>query len=147
MVYIVLVGISSMLLGGFLLLTGFERGRGLRVAGSFRNALDAKVARAAFIAKHVDWGAFVKHLSGTVLERVAHDIAHTVLLLVRTIERTLTRAVRSLRERRGLANEGPGTEDTAPIEALIAKARVALRNARRASRKPVRAAENATTDA
>jgi hypothetical protein len=33
------------------------------------------------------------------LEKIAHDIVHGVLLVVRTLERSLTRAIRVLRER------------------------------------------------
>jgi hypothetical protein len=137
MLYLILIGISLILFGGFLMLASFERRRGMRIAGVWRNKLDAKVARMAFIASHVDWGAFVKHLVGTALERVLHDAAHVVLRVVRTIERLLTRAVKSLRERRGIlpAEDEREGEET-PFQAGVQKMRAALRNARIASRKP-----------
>ncbi len=135
MVFIILIGLSLMLLGGFLALTMLERGRGLRVAGTLRNRLDAKVSRAAFIVKHVDWGAFAKHLAGTATERVLHDIAHGVLRFVRSAERMLTRTVRTLRERRGLSTEDASDEGKGRIGAFLDKARVALREARSAARK------------
>lgn len=139
MIFIILIALSLILLGGFLLLVSFERGRGLRIMGNWRNALDRKVARAAFIARHVDWGAFVKHLASTATERVLHDVAHVVLRLVRSVERLLTRAVKSLRERRGLAvSEDAGEGKANAFQAGILKVRAALRNARRAARKQPR---------
>jgi hypothetical protein len=139
MLFIILIAVSLILLGGFLLLVSFERGRGLRIMGDWRNSLDRKVGRAAFVASHVDWGAFVKHLASTFTERVLHDVAHLVLRLVRIMERLLTRIVKSLRERRGI----PALEDEAegkanPFQASVLKVRTALRNARRAARKPAR---------
>ncbi len=137
MAYLIIIGVSLILFGGFLLLTAFERGRGLRVAGVLRNALDAKVARATFIATHVDWGAFVKHLLGTVFERVLHDVAHFVLKLVRTTERLLTRTVKYLRARRGITTplESEADEPSGTLQAGIQRVRAALRSARIAARK------------
>lgn len=134
MLYLILIGISLILFGGFLALVSFERSRGLRVAGVVRNKLDKKVARAAFVARHVDWGAFTRHLVGSALERFAHDLAHGILQIVRITERLLTRAVRYLRERRGIPVEADG--DAHPVQNALLKARTALRNARKASRKP-----------
>lgn len=137
--YLILIGVSIALLGGFFALVAFERGRGLRVAGAVRNRLDTKVARATFIATHVDWGAFVRHLAGTAFERVLHDVAHGVLRLVRITERMLTRMVKALRERRGMPigeDEGEGT--VTPFQARVERVRDALKRARAASRKPAR---------
>lgn len=121
------------------MLASFERRRGLRIAGKLRNRLDAKVSRAVFILTHVDWGAFVRHLAGSALERVLHDIAHFFLKLVRTIERLLTRAVKYLRERRGMQAPLESEEEKEnPFKAGVQKVRTALRNARAASRKPRR---------
>lgn len=141
MLYLILIGISLILFGGFIALTAFERRRGLRVAGVYRNKLDARVSRAVFIAMHVDWGAFTRHLLGTVLERVLHDVAHFVLRIVRTTERLLTRTVRALRERRGITVplESEGEEKPGILQTGAHLVRVALRNARAASRKPLRA--------
>lgn len=135
MIFIILIALSLILLGGFLLLVSFERGRGLRIMGAWRNTLDRKVARATFIARHVDWGAFVKHLASTASERVLHDAAHLVLRVVRSVERLLTRAVRSLRERRGVPVEEETEGKANAFQASLLKVRTALRNARRAARK------------
>lgn len=139
MTYLILIAVSLMLLGGFLMLAAFERSRGLRIAGDFRNRLDKRIARLSFIARHVDWGAFVKHLAGTIFERVLHDVAHAVLRVVRITERLLTRMVKSLRERRGIgAPEEESEEEAHPLQAGIARVRTALRHARAASRKPAK---------
>lgn len=139
MIFIILIALSMILLGGFFVLVGFERSRGLRIAGIWRNKLDAKVAKTAFIVNHVDWGAFVRHLLGTAAERIAHDVAHTVLKIVRTAERLLTRAVKYLRMRRGLTVEEEPEEEVGPIQARVLKLKSAVRNARTASRRPARA--------
>jgi len=136
MVYIILIAASLILLGGFLMLAAFEQGRGLRVAGEWRNRFDKKVARASFVVRHVDWGAFVKHLVGTVFERVLHDTAHAVLRIVRTTERLLTRTVKGLRERRGII--APEKEKENVFQVGLVRVRTALKNARAASRKPAR---------
>lgn len=133
MIYLVLIALSLVLLGGFLLLAVFERRRGSRVAGAWRNQLDRKVAQAAFVLSHVDWGAFLKHLVTTALERALHDVAHFFLRLTRATERFLTRAVKSLRERRGM----PASEDSEEgiLAGSVRKVRSAIRSARRAARK------------
>lgn len=128
MIYLILIGLSLALFGGFLVLVSFERARGLRVAGEVRNRLDKKVARAAFIAEHVDWGAFLRHLVGSAAERTAHDLAHSVLQFVRTAERLLTRFVRYLRERRGMPAEEAG-EDSTVLQRALGKVRHAVRTA------------------
>lgn len=137
MIYGILIGLSFALLGGFLMLTAFEGKRGLRVAGAFRNKLDAQVARVAFIATHVDWRAFFRHLLGTLFERAVHDIASGTLGFVRSVERILTRTVRSIRARRGLeAPEEIPAEAPNPVMARIEKVRAAVLAARQAARKP-----------
>ena len=130
MIYLILILGAILLFTGFLLLTAFERKRGLRIAGVFRNRLDAKVGRVTFIAAHVDWGAFAKHVTIAATQRAAHDIAHTVLVAVRTVERMLTRFVRYLRERRGQLPESK--EDASGLERAAGHVRHALRAARSA---------------
>lgn len=138
MLYLILIAASLILFGGFLMLASFERKRGLRAAGKLRNRLDAKVSRAVFILTHVDWGAFVRHLAGTAFERVLHDVAHFILRFVRTTERLLTRAVKGLRERRGITAPLETSEEKKPnvLQAGARRVRSAFRSARAASRKP-----------
>ncbi|HEY0948539.1 MAG TPA: hypothetical protein VGE53_03630 [Candidatus Paceibacterota bacterium] len=135
MIYLIFIGVSALLLGGFFLLIAVERNSGNRVLGSFRAKLDRKVSRTAFIATHVDWGAFARHLAGTALERVLHDIAHTILQMVRATERILTRAVKTLRERRGMPVAEEDSQDAAsPLARSLDRVRTALRSARKAPR-------------
>ncbi len=135
MLYFILIGISLILFGGFLVLTAFEQGRGLRVAGKLRNRLDAKVARLLFIIAHVDWPAFTRHLVGSTLARIAHDVTHATLVFVRSLERLLTQTVRQLRERR----EHPQVQQQASgyLGTIVARLRQALAHAR-AVRRTVR---------
>lgn len=130
MLYAILIALSLILFGGFFVLVAFERKRGLRVAGMLRNKLDKRVARIAFIVRHVDWGAFVKHLTSSTTERILHDIAHGILRFVRTTERLLTRLVKTLRERRGIPAEEP-EEGMSPLAAGLRKMRAALRSSRK----------------
>jgi hypothetical protein len=96
---IYIVGISCFLLGGFIIVTFVERKQG-RLFGASRRRLDAYVARMSFIVRHIDWSSFVKHQLQTTIEKILHDIAHAVLMVIRLLERWLTRAVRKLREKR-----------------------------------------------
>lgn len=96
---IILVGVSLTLFGAFLILTTVESRYG-RVGGNLRLRLDRFAGRAEFVAKHVDWSALIKHLTRTGIERLLHDMVHGSLMVVRFLERTLTRFVRLLRERR-----------------------------------------------
>lgn len=97
---LIFIAVASILFGSFLLLTAFENRAGARVLEPLRRRLDRWVTRLTFIATHVDWSAFIKHVVRTFMERAAHDVAHASLMLVRFVERMLTKAVRSLRERR-----------------------------------------------
>ncbi len=99
MPFLILVGLSLTLFGAFLLLTVVEAKYG-RVFASSRLKLDKRVARVVFIVQHVDWGGFIKHVVQATIERVAHDTAHATLVFTRFIERSLTRLVMTLRERR-----------------------------------------------
>src|SRR3989338_9918767 len=100
--YVVAILISLALLAGFLLLTRFETRRGTRFFSVYRAALDARTERAMFIFTHVDFESFVKEQSRLLFARVAHDIAHLSLLVVRAVERLLTRLVKHLRIRHGV---------------------------------------------
>jgi plasmid replication initiation protein len=99
MPYLIAILVSLALLTGFLSLTYFETGKGFRLFGGSRRRLDRRVGQAAFIIQHVDLGGFVRDTVRAAGERALHDIAHASLLLVRFIERLLTRFVRRLRGR------------------------------------------------
>ncbi len=111
MAYLVAILVSFLILVAFLVLVRLETARGFRVLSGPRKRLDHNVARASYIARHIDWGGLITHVIVTNAERAAHDLVHGVLLLVRAVERTLTRLIRSLRER--ARKRAPETE---PVE-------------------------------
>jgi len=99
--YVIAIAVPFVLLVLFFALVSYEQRRGSRlVLAGRRYELDLKAERAAFIVKHVDWGAFTSDVVRTSFERLAHDLAHTTLMFVRVIERELTKLVRVLRARR-----------------------------------------------
>ncbi|HEX5774961.1 MAG TPA: hypothetical protein VFY28_03325 [Candidatus Paceibacterota bacterium] len=98
--YLIAILLALAALVGFLSLTYFETGRGFRLLARPRRRLDRRVGQAAFIIAHVDLGGFTRDTLRAAAERLLHDIAHASLLIVRFIERFLTRFVRQLRGRR-----------------------------------------------
>lgn len=103
MTYFLILAALIALLAAFLALTAYEARSGRRLFAASRYRLDTRVARLEFIAKHVDWGAFSADVARTASLRAAHDLMHGTLLVVRTVERLLTRAVKNLRETRTVA--------------------------------------------
>lgn len=97
--YLIFLLLSIALLGGFLVLTGYETRRGARVLDVTRARLDRETERAFFIVEHVDLVAYVREETQHFLERFGHDIAHLFLQAVRAAERLLTHLVRTLRTR------------------------------------------------
>jgi|CXWL01.1.fsa_nt_gi hypothetical protein len=122
MLYLLLILASIVFLGGFLTLTMYEGRRGARFFPDLRYALDKRMARAGFIVEHVDWGAFMAHMTQSSLETFAHEIVHRVLVLVRALERLLTRIVRSLRVRREqwtVHGESASTPQSSRFERMV----------------------------
>lgn len=107
MPYIIAIIVSLALFGGFLLFTLLEARTGRFILPATRSRLDAKVARMAFVARHIDWGAFLSHVVKEGAALIAHDVAHASLQLVRFMERVLARTVRALRERRAETRPKP----------------------------------------
>ena len=100
MTYLLLILASIALFAGFFGVTVVEARTGTRYFAPVRAKLDKRVARIAFVIKHVDWLEFFTHLIQSFIERVLHDVAHWTLIVVRFIERELTNVVRYLRDRR-----------------------------------------------
>ena len=75
MLYLILILASIGLFAAFLGLTVLEARSGARVLASQRVKLDKIIAQYTFIAKHVDWGAFVKSALQSAFERVIHMLA------------------------------------------------------------------------
>ena len=99
MTYLISIGITLALLAGFVVLTGYETRRGVRVLGAQRSNLDRHVERLVFIFDHVDLSAFLRDEIRRLISRLGHDLAHLSLQVVRSTERLLTRLVRHLRSR------------------------------------------------
>ncbi len=84
----------------FMALTLMEVRTGTRFLAVPRAHLDQWVSRASFIMEHVNWSEFLAHLVQSLAARIAHDIVHWTLIVVRFAERQLTRAMRYLRNSR-----------------------------------------------
>jgi hypothetical protein len=137
MIYLVSTLLAIVLFAGFILLTYMEQRRGVRYFAHSREALDKRVGRLEFIAEHVDFAAFLRDNVKAVGERIVHDTAHGSLVAVRFVERLLTRAVRSLRERRAenaIANDEQKAEgpEAVSFASSMKDFSTALRDERRA---------------
>jgi hypothetical protein len=120
MSYLIAIAASFALLAGFTLISYVETRTGVRLLGGSRRRLDKSVSRLTFVLAHIDWGAFISHIARVAAERIAHDVVHTTLIVVRATERTLTRLIRILRERVALrAPEGPPVEGSQLIATLV----------------------------
>jgi hypothetical protein len=101
--YLVFVSLALALFFGFLIITRIEVNRGKRFFAPLREAFDRFAGRMVFIATHVDFKSFVREEGRRLSAHLAHDIAHLSLVIVRSAERLLTRAVRHLRVSHGIA--------------------------------------------
>ncbi len=133
--YLLIMLVPLALLALFTAFVAYEArtGRRLLLAGR-RYALDRKAERLAFVARHVDWGAFMNDLVRSGIERLLHDVAHNVLIGVRFLERELTHLVRTLRTRRarpGIAAPQDDEQKPSRLAALTAHMRQAVRRSRR----------------
>ncbi|HVW82908.1 MAG TPA: hypothetical protein VHC68_03125 [Candidatus Paceibacterota bacterium] len=116
------------LVAGFFALTSWETARGGRLFAPARARFDERVARAAFVARHVDWGSYFASESRVLLLRLGHDLAHLSLRFVRFVERVLARTLRSLRAR--VAHEAPAGEPTRPFVQALSDFKEELKTAR-----------------
>lgn len=107
--YLIAITVSIGLFGAYFAFVGYEARSGRRAFASVRERFDARVSRAVFIIRHVDWSAFVGESVRTGSQKVVHTVAEGSLYAVRSIERLLTRLVRALRERRAPTMERPLT--------------------------------------
>lgn len=94
MASLVFIFITIALLGGFFALTSYEARRGVRLGASHRARLDGHVERIEFILAHIDLIAFVRDEVRHFISRIGHDSVHISLLVVRAVERLLTRVIR-----------------------------------------------------
>jgi hypothetical protein len=106
MAYLIFILAALALFIGFLILSGYESRRGMRIFATGRVRLDENVERAEFILTHVNLGSFLREEMRLIAHRVVHDIAHLSLIAVRAVERFLTHIVRYLRAQHAV-NEAP----------------------------------------
>ena len=85
------------LIGGFIALTRYEDKHDMRFFSVWRSRLDHKVERIVYTFTHVDVLAFLREEIRHLAIRIGHDITHLSLLVVRAIERLLTRLMRRFR--------------------------------------------------
>lgn len=96
MAILIAIVVLAVLFFGFIALTAAEAKSGRRALRGVRARLDAHVASLKSVhaeLPHVARKSFVSALSV-----LAHEVAHSLLIGIRAIERALTRATRSLRE-------------------------------------------------
>jgi hypothetical protein len=98
--YFISLAIGILLFVGFLAVVMYETRRGKRFFEPLRRRLDRQVRLGIFVLTYVDWKGFFRHLFQSLFARMAHDVAHMFLVVVRVVERQLTSVVRYLRDRR-----------------------------------------------
>lgn len=140
MAYLIFVIISLILFGAFLALTHRESERGVRYFARERANLDAEADRWSLAVAHIDVPTFIRTGLRALVARLVHDAAHGSLIVVRFIERLLTRAVRALRIRHAStaisASAAPSSDFVATMKDL--------KEELRSGRKTEEAAEDST---
>jgi hypothetical protein len=120
MSYLLTILISLLLLTSFVAWSWLETRSGFRVLAGPRARLDRQVGRTLFVLTHIDWAAFFSHVATSSAARIAHDLVHTTLLVVRATERMLTRTIRTLRERVAQSAAGePPVEGSQLIATIV----------------------------
>jgi hypothetical protein len=95
--HLIILGLTLLLAGGFLVLNAYEATREGRYLEEYRARLDKEIKRLTFIVTHVDFAAFAREESQRLLGKASHYVAHLSLQAVREVEKVLTRVVRYLR--------------------------------------------------
>lgn len=121
MAYLIAILVSLLVFAGFLWLVSAEAKRGTRIFTGPRAKLDREAHRVEFVFAHVDFGSALRALAVSAAERIAHDVAHAVLVAVRFVERSLTGAVRTLRTRRAEKGAVLPPEDAAIAPTALAR--------------------------
>lgn len=94
MIPLIFIIISLALLAGFMVLTKYEAKSGVRYQAEYRTRIDRHVERIEFILAHVDLGEFLHNEVRHLISQTGHSIVHVSLIVVRAVERLLTRAIR-----------------------------------------------------
>lgn len=114
---LIFVFTTLILLVGFVALTWYETAHGVRFFAPQRASLDQTIGRIEFIVDNVDLVAFLRDEARHFARRIGHDIVHFSLLLVRAVERLLTRLVRHFRSQQAV-EEAPREEARAFVKTL-----------------------------
>lgn len=110
------IAVVALLLAGFLFLTALEGRRGARVMPGARAALDAAALRAAATLSSGRILTSAAHAASIASRHAVHEVVHIVLIVIRAIERTLTRIVRAIRESNALHLEKSRKKEPSPAE-------------------------------
>lgn len=110
------IAVVALLLAGFLFLTTVEAGRGARIAPAARAALDSVATRAAATLSSGRILTSAAHGASLAARHVVHEAAHIVLTVIRVLERTLTRIVRTIRESNALHLQKSRKKEPSPAE-------------------------------
>ncbi len=105
MTLIVAILAVAILLGAFVTLTYFERAGGFRVLSPMRRFLDKRADTFLHVAREADIGALAWNGVRALIDAFVHEVVHVVLVIVRFLERSLTRIAREIRGRRAGEND------------------------------------------
>lgn len=101
----------------FLILTWYEKKRGVRFLEALRAHFDRQVERIEFIFVHIDLSAFLRDMVHHSARRVALDSTRLSLQSVRAVERLLIRLIRRFHMHQSL-NAAPRGNARAFIKTL-----------------------------
>ncbi len=112
MPYLIAVVLSVALFGGFLALLAWEQKRGMRLVAIRRAAFDTRVEQVTLVLTHSDLVPSLETEVRAFGQWFIHEVAHFSLMVVREVERVLTRLVKYLRTRQSAAPVAPLGEPT-----------------------------------
>lgn len=110
MILSIAIAIIFILLGGFFLLTSFEKRKGARMLAPTRARLDVWVMELTRTVRKFNVEMTTSRLR-IIVAYIVHELVHGVLVGVRALERFLTRTVRTIREHRFGKKETAKRED------------------------------------
>lgn len=94
MIYFILMLIALGLVIGFFALTWYEAQQGVRFFEARRLRFDKNIESVKYVFSHVDFGAFLREEVRRISVHIGHEAVHLSLIVVRAVERLLTRLVR-----------------------------------------------------
>lgn len=91
MAVIIAIAVVAILLGGFLLLTVYEKRTGKRVLRTYRESLDTKLDTIFSLKEKVSLRLVLAHYAQTMMRRFVHDVVKVLLAIIKVLERALLR--------------------------------------------------------